>query len=147
MEFEFWHIWLLIALSAFMLEIFIPSFILFNFGVGALAGTLAAAIGLSVEWQIVLFSVGTLLSFVLIRPVMKKYAYKRSSDYVSNADAMLGRTAQVTHEINNEMNQGHVTLDGDIWQARSNNNEIIPPGASVEIIQINSIVLIVKKTS
>lgn len=147
MEFEFWHIWLLIALLSFIMEIFIPSFVLFNFGIGALVGSLAAALNLSVEWQIVLFSLGTLMSFLLVRPVMKRWAYRRSGDYRSNVDAMIGRIARVSEEISNENNRGRVTLDGDIWQARSLDNELIPEGASVEIVQINSIILIVKKVN
>jgi membrane protein implicated in regulation of membrane protease activity len=147
MEFELWHIWLLIALITFIMEIFIPSFVLFNFGIGALVGSLAAGLNLSLEWQILFFSVGTLFSFFLIRPAMRKYAYRNSTDYVSNSDAMIGRLAKVTEEINNENNQGLVSLDGDIWQARSINNEIIPKGILVEIVQLNSIILIVKKSN
>ena len=145
MEFELWHIWLIIALILFIMEIFIPSFVLFNFGIGAVVGSLAAGLNLSLEWQIVLFSVATLMSFFLIRPVMKKYAYKRSDGFKTNLDAMIGRQAKVTEEIDNENNRGRVSLDGDIWQARSLNNEIIPPGTTVEIVQLKSIVLIVKK--
>ena len=147
MEFELWHIWLLIALITFIMEIFIPSFVLFNFGIGALVGSLAAGLNLSLEWQIVLFSTGTLMSFFLIRPIMKKYAYQRSTEYKSNVDAMIGRLSQVSEEINNENNTGLVSLDGDTWQARSLRNEVIPVGTLVEIVQVNSIILIVKKTN
>ena len=145
MEFELWHIWLIIALILFIMEIFIPSFVLFNFGIGAVVGSMAAGLNLSLEWQIVLFSVATLMSFFLIRPVMKKYAYKRSDGFKTNLDAMIGRQAKVNEEIDNENNRGRISLDGDIWQARSLNNEIIPTGTTVEIVQLKSIVLIVKK--
>ena len=145
MEFELWHIWLLIALITFIMEIFIPSFVLFNFGIGALLGSLAAGLNFSLEWQILFFSFGTLLIFFLIRPLMKKYAYAHSQNFKSNVDAMIGRLAQVTEEIDNEKNQGHVTLDGDVWKARSLGNDIIPTGNLVEIVQVNSIVLIVRK--
>ncbi len=145
MEFELWHIWLLIALISFIMEIFIPSFILFNFGVGALVGSLAAGLNLSIEWQIVLFSLGTLMSFFLVRPVMKKIAYNHSEDRKTNIDAMVGRYAKVTEEISNENNRGRVLLDGDNWQARSLSNDEIPTGSTVEIVQLNSIILIVKK--
>lgn len=145
MEFELWHIWLIIALITFIMEIFIPSFVLFNFGIGAVVGSFAAGLNLSVEWQIVLFSAGTLMSFFLIRPVMKKYAYQRSDGYKTNLDAMIGRTAKVTEEISNENNRGRVSLDGDTWQARTQNNEIVPAGTLVEIVQLNSIIVIVRK--
>lgn len=145
MEFELWHIWLIIALISFIMEIFIPSFVLFNFGIGAVLGSFAAGLNLSLEWQILFFSVGTLVSFFLIRPAMKKFAYRRSDGFKTNIDAMLGRQATVTEEISNENNRGRVSLDGDIWQARSHSNEIIPAGSLVEIVQLSSIILIVKK--
>jgi len=145
MEFELWHIWLIIALISFIMEIFIPSFVLFNFGIGAVLGSFAAGLNLSLEWQILFFSVGTLVSFFLIRPAMKKFAYRRSDGFKTNIDAMLGRQATVAEEISNENNRGRVSLDGDIWQARSHSNEIIPAGSLVEIVQLSSIILIVKK--
>jgi len=147
MDFELWHIWLLIALILFIMEIFVPSFILFNFGIGALVGSLAAGVNLPLEWQIVFFSFGTLLSFFLVRPVMKKYAYKRTAGFRSNADAMVGRQAIVTDPINNVENRGLVSLDGDTWKARSVDNDEIPKGSVVEIIQLNSIILTVKKVN
>ncbi len=145
MEFELWHIWLIIALICFIMEIFIPSFVLFNFGIGAVIGSFAAGLNLSLEWQIVLFSSGTLMSFFLVRPAMKKFAYKRTQGFKTNMEAMVGRQATVSEEISNENNRGRVSLDGDIWQARSQNNEIIAQGTLVEIVQLNSIILIVKK--
>ena len=145
MEFELWHIWLIIALICFIMEIFIPSFVLFNFGIGAVLGSFVAGLNLSLEWQILFFSVGTLMSFFLIRPAMKRFAYKRTEGFKTNMDAMVGRQAIVTEEISNENNLGRVSLDGDIWQARSLRNEFIPKGTHVEIVQINSIILIVKQ--
>lgn len=145
MEFELWHIWLIVALICFIMEIFIPSFVLFNFGIGAVIGSFAAGLNLSLEWQIVLFSGGTMMSFFLVRPAMKRFAYKRTEGFKTNMEAMVGRQATVTEEISNENNRGRISLDGDVWQARSFSNEIIPQGTLVEIVQLNSIILTVKK--
>ena len=147
MEFELWHIWLIIALILFIMEIFVPSFVLFNFGIGAVVGSFAAGLNLSTEWQIILFSLGTIMSFFLIRPIMMRFAYKRSDGSKTNIDAMVGREAKVIEEINHENNQGRVSLDGDIWQARSLDNDVISVGSHVEIVQLKSIMLIVKKTN
>lgn len=143
MNFDIWQIWLLIAIVCFILEIFIPSFVVFNFGIGALLATLAAGINLSLEWQIVFFSVGTLTSFFLIRPVMIKWLYKKSDPMKTNIDAMHGRTGLVTETIDNSNNKGRVQLDGDDWKARSANNEIIEKGTLVEILKIESILITV----
>ncbi len=147
MEFELWHIWLIVALFCFIMEIFIPSFVLFNFGVGALAGTLVAALNLSIEWQIVIFSIGTLLSFFTIRPAVKKFAYNKSDFTETNVNAMIGRHAKVIEAIDNLNNQGRVVLDGDEWKARSLNNEQVQPNTLVEIVRVNSIILTVKTIS
>ena len=145
MEFELWHIWLIVALICFIMEIFIPSFVLFNFGIGAVIGSFAASLNLSLEWQIIMFSAGTMMSFFLVRPAMKRFAYKRTEGFKTNMEAMVGRQATVIEEICNENNRGRVSLDGDVWQARSYSNETIPQGTLVEIVQLNSIILIVKK--
>lgn len=144
MEFEFWHIWLIVALICFIMEIFIPSFVLFNFGIGALAGSLVAGLELSLEWQISVFSASTLLSFFTIRAAMKKFAYKKSDFTETNVNAMIGKHAKVMEAIDNLNNKGRVVLDGDDWKARSQNNELIPANSLVEIVQVNSIILIVK---
>lgn len=144
MEFEFWHIWLIIAFICLIMEIFIPSFILFNFGIGAFIGSLAAGLGASIEIQIALFSAGTLLSFGLIRPVVKRYAYKRSHQVPTNVDAMIGKKARVVESIDNLANQGRVVLDGDDWRARSVDDNKIDTGSMVEIVKIESITLFVK---
>lgn len=146
MNFDVWHIWLLIAFICLILEIFIPSFVIFNFGVGAFLGALAAVIGLSMEWQIIFFSIGTLSSFFLVRPVMKRWFYKKSDLVKTNIDAMAGRTGIVTETIDIKNNTGRVQLDGDDWKAKSENNEVIPVGTSVEIIKNESILLIVKSS-
>ncbi|MBN1820643.1 MAG: NfeD family protein [Prolixibacteraceae bacterium] len=126
------------------MEIFIPSFILFNFGIGALIGSLVAGLNLSLEWQIVFFSAGTIMSFFLIRPAMKKFAYSRSHNISTNVDGMIGKIAKVIEPIDNLNNEGRVSLDGDFWQARSENNEKISAGTPVEVVRVKSIVLIVK---
>ncbi len=147
MNFEFWHIWLIIALICFIMEIFIPSFVLFNFGIGALAGSLVAGLELSIEWQIIVFSAGTLISFFTIRPAMKKFAYQRSDNTLTNVHAMIGRQAKVIETIDNDNNRGRVVMDGDEWKAKSLTNEQIPANSAVEIVQIDSIILTVKTIS
>ncbi|TKG90170.1 NfeD family protein [Puteibacter caeruleilacunae] len=143
MEFEFWHIWLIAALIFFIMEIFIPSFVVFNFGVGALTGSAAAALDVSLELQIAIFCIGTLISFFAIRPVIIKYGYKRSDGIKTNVDAMIGRQAVVSELIDNRNDQGRIVIDGDHWRARSVTNQIIEKGEMVVVNQIDSIVMYV----
>ncbi len=146
MNFDIWQIWLLGAIICLILEIFIPSFVVFNFGVGAILATLAAVLNLPVEWQIIFFAAGTLTSFFLIRPVMMKWFYKKSDPVKTNIDAIHGRIGIVSETIDNRKNTGRVQLDGDDWKARSLTDESIEKGTSVEIIKTESILIIVTPT-
>lgn len=145
MEFEIWHIWLILAIIFFILEIFIPSFVVFNLGVGALFATLASLVGLSLQWQVFFFSVFTLTSFFVVRPALKKWAYRRSDHVKTNYEALIGRTGIVTENIDFSKNSGRVKIDGDHWMARSIDESVIEAGTVVKVLKVDSIVLEVKR--
>lgn len=145
MEFEIWHYWLAAALVFFIFEMVVPSFVIFNFGMGSLFGCLAASINLALEWQLVFFSLATLSSFFLIRPVVKKWAYTRSQKIKTNIEAIVGRIGVVSETIDPLSGKGRVKLDGDDWMARSGSPETIPVNTRVKITEVDSIVLIVEQ--
>lgn len=145
MEFEIWHIWLMAGIIFFILEIFIPSFVVFNFGVGALFATIGAALGMNLQWQVFIFSSFTLASFFLVRPSLKKWAYKRSDNVKTNTEAFIGKIGVVTEEINIQKNSGRIKIDGDIWMARTTDGSVIEPDKVVKVTKVDSIVLEVEK--
>jgi len=141
MEFEIWHIWLILTILFFIAEIFIPSFVVFNFGVGSIFATLGAGIGLSLHWQVLIFSIFTLASFFVVRPALKKWAYRRSDQVKTNYDALIGRRAIVTESIDLTKNTGRVKIDGDSWLARSSSGAPIEVNQLVQVTKVDSIVL------
>ena len=145
MEFEIWHIWTIIGITFFILEIFIPSFVVFNFGVGAIFAAIGAAIGLNVEWQVFIFSVFTLASFFMVRPSLRKWAYKRSHQVKTNYEGLVGKIGVVMEVIDLTKNSGRIKIDGDIWMARSTDGYVIEIDSVVRVTKIDSIVLEVEK--
>ena len=144
MGFEIWHIWLLVAVLLFMIEIFMTSFVAVCIGVGALATGVGAYFGLSVTQQLFLFAGFTLLSLFLIRPFAKKFIFK-TKDFVStNADALLGKKATVVEIIDPNKLMGRVEIDGDNWKATSFDGKPITKGRIVTIVSSDSIILTVK---
>ncbi|MCZ4695481.1 NfeD family protein [Ancylomarina euxinus] len=144
MGFEIWHIWLLVAVFLFMIEIFMTSFIAVIIGVGALVTGVGAYIGLSVTQQLFLFAGFTFLSLFIIRPLAKRYIFK-AKDFVSkNANALLGQKATVVEIIDPNKLQGRVEVDGDYWKAVSFDGKAISKGQIVTIVSYDSIVLTVK---
>ena len=139
---EIYIIWLITALILLIVEIFTVSFGVVCFSLGAVFAALGAYLGLSVLWQLLIFSVVSFIAFAFIRPFVVKFLLKKKDEVLTNADAIVGRVAIVTEEINSENNTGRVKIDGDDWKAEA--SEIIAVGEKVEVISRDSIILKVK---
>ncbi len=142
---ETWHIWIIIALILFIIEIFTSGFAVFCISVGAMAAAIASALDVEIKWQIVWFSVATLASFAAVRPLMIKYFHKKSKQVQTNTNALIGRVAIVSETIDFDNNSGRVKIDGDVWKAVSSKREIIEIGEKTIIEQVNTTILTVKR--
>ncbi len=146
MSLSAWVIWVVIALFFFILEIFTAGFAVACFSIGAIAAAIVAAIGGNLAWQLVFFSVFSFLSFITVRPFVLKHFYNSDeAQRKSNADALIGRKARVTEEINTAEGKGRVAVDGDDWKAVTTTADIIPVGEYVTIVSRDSIILTVKR--
>lgn len=139
-----WHIWVIIALIFIIVEIFTSGFAVACFSIGAVAGAIASACGLAIIWQILIFAVFTFLAFVYVRPFIMKTFYKPQDGRQTNADALIGRKARVTVEIDPQKGTGRVAIDGDDWKAVSEDGAKIKVGTNVEVTKVDSIILTVK---
>lgn len=140
---ESYQVLIILAVIAFIFEIFTIGFISGAIGIGLLFAAAGNYFDLEVKWQIVLFSIGVTLTYFLIRPIILKIGYK--NNVKTNQDALIGKIGIVTEEINNLSGSGRISLDGDDWKAKLIDDEICPVGAKVQIEKIESIILIVKK--
>ncbi len=139
---EIWHIWAIVAILFVIGEIFTSGFAFICFAVGCVGGAIAAAASATLEWQLGIFAIATFLAFLAVRPLLKKLSAK--DEIATNADALIGRIAKVTECI--EVNgKGRVAVDGDLWQAVSNEPTDIEKGELVEIVARESIILTVKR--
>ncbi len=139
---EIWHYWAIVAIIFVVGEIFTSGFALVCFAVGSVGGAIAAAAGATIEWQLGIFAIATFVAFLAVRPLLKRLSSK--DQIQTNADALIGRTAKVVETIE-ENGRGRVAVDGDIWQAESDENGDILVGEKVEIISRESIILNVKR--
>jgi membrane protein implicated in regulation of membrane protease activity len=139
-----WHWWMYAAILMFIIEVFTPGFIVACLGLGASAAALAAYIGLDFDAQLMIFAITTLLSLFIIRPLL--YKKGGSKDKIkTNTDALMSRIGLVTETIDNVKNTGRVSIDGDIWRAKSQSNENIDINEKVEVLSIQSTIVTVKK--
>ena len=139
---EIWHIWAIVATLFIIGEMLTAGFALICFAVGAVGGAIGAAAGASMEWQLGIFAIATFVAFLAVRPLLRRLSAK--DEVATNADALIGRTAKVTECIEVD-GRGRVAIDGDIWQAESDEATDILEGEKVEIISRESIILKVKR--
>lgn len=141
-----WHIWLIAALLFFIIEIFTAGIAVICFSFGSLGAMVAAACGLGFTWQVAVFAVITLLSFIFLRPLIIRLFNKNGKGEVkTNAEAIIGRVGIVSERISDEENTGRVKIDGDDWKAVSNDKSTIEVGQKVRIVKLDSIIVTVQK--
>lgn len=140
-----WVIWLIIACFFIVLEIFTSGFLVIWLGIAAVFALIFSLvfpkliIGQAIVWLI--FSVILIL-------LTKKFADKITSTTTpTNVYSVIGKKANVIAEINGEKATGQIKVDGDIWAAKTEEfNEVIPVGTIVEVVRIDGVKVVVKKS-
>lgn len=136
-------IWLIASAIMFILEIFTISFLLFFPALGAFLAFLCAIFGASIQVQIIIFVISSILLIAFIRPIVTKFF--KAKDVAMNSESVIGKNAVVIKEIDNLHGKGQVKVAGEIWSAVSSTDENIEEGSTVIILKIEGVKLIVKK--
>lgn len=139
-----WHWWIIVTVVLMIAEVFTAGFFLACFAVGALLSAVASYFVAGTVLQVLLFSLGSLLAFWLIRPAMLRH-FPSDPGVRTNVDALAGRHARVVEEINSISGKGRVAIDGDNWKAVCTNCPVIELGEAVEIVKVDGAQLFVKK--
>lgn len=142
---EVYQIWLIAAIVLVIIEICTAAFGSICFAIGAAFSAVAAGLGVGITWQIVIFAVVSLLTFVFLRPVVMRFLDKKSKDVKTNADAIVGRKGVVSERIDAKQHTGRVAIDGDDWKAISEDGSVIEKDTTVEIVKLDSIIVTVKQ--
>ena len=139
---ELWHILIVLGIIALIAEVFTAGFISSAIGIGLFFAAIGNYLEFDTKWQILLFSLGVALTYFFVRPLIMRYGYKNKIK--TNQTALMGRMGIVTEEINSKLNTGRIRIDGDDWKARGVNDDVISIGLTTEVVDIESIVLIVE---
>ncbi len=88
--------------------------------------------------------IGLILSFAVLRPVMKK----RNKILKTNADAMSEKLAIVEEDIDNSIPSGVVKINGQLWTARMEDpTSTATKGDWIEIVRVEGSKLICRPKS
>ncbi len=138
--------WLTIGVTFFVLEMAVPGFILFFFGLAAWLTALACYLfPLSVNTQLAVFLVLSLVCLFTLRGIVQKVFIGDTKD--DEPDSILakgGEKCVVTSSINPPA-EGQVKFSGTFWRAEA--SEDIEEDEVVEIVEQNDLLITVKKLS
>ena len=137
--------WLIIGVMLLFLELALPGFVLFFFGLGALLTALGAYLfKLSLSWQLLLFIVASLAALFSLRNVIQKKIMEPSGEEEDEDSALVqpGEKGVVVAQIIPPA-EGRVKCSGTFWQAVADEN--IDEGEIVSIVSNKGLVVEVKK--
>ncbi len=142
MVFEGWA-WLIVLVACVIIEASTMGLTTIWFAIGSLVAWFVSLAGASLHVQIVSFMVVSIISLVLTRPIaIQKLKIGKTK---TNLDSLIGQIAKVETTINNFNNVGNVNLKGQIWSARSFDDEIIDKNELVVVKEIIGVKFIVKR--
>lgn len=142
-----WHIWLIIAGVAFVIEIMTVGFLVFWFGIGALIAMIASLIFPdNILLQASIFIVSSTLLVFCTKPLVKRFT-KKDSNMVTNAYSIIGKKGIVIQDINPTFGIGQIKVAGEVWSAKTADNSAIEKGTEIEIIEIDGVKAVVKTVS
>lgn len=138
-----WVVWFLVGMGLLLLELAIPGFVLFFFGLGALCTALACLVfELSLNGQLLIFIIFSLLALLGLRRFVKR-AFTGDSESLSIDEPLAHKGALVVVETAIvPPAEGKVKYSGTTWRARA--NEPIEAGKVVEVVEQDGLVMIVK---
>jgi len=135
--------WITVGVVFSVLEILTPSFFFLWFGIGGFVAA-AASMFVNVALQIVIFAVTSAVLLLLTRPLAKKITGGEPPRKI-HVEEIVGKTAVVIEKINNDKGVGLIKIDGDVWRAYSDNDEIIEKGEKVKILKVEGAHVVVKR--
>ena len=136
-------IWLYVGAFLMLAELASPGFVIFFFGLGAatVAGTKWLVPGLSLSWQLALFSIFSVFYLIVLRKWVKNVFLGDTAETQKIASEYVGRIGKVVEDIRPEV-PGRIMLGDAEWSASSAVE--IDPGAMVKVVAQDNLTLVVE---
>lgn len=134
-------VWAIVIAISLIIEFITMQMVSIWLALGGVVGLILAIIGgISIEIQIVIMVLISLLSIIFLRKFALKYLNNTSED--KQAEVLIGKMGKVIDNIEKE-NYGTVKINGILWTAYSD-TEVLS-GTEVKVIEVNGNKLKVNK--
>ncbi len=133
-----WLFWIILGVGLIIAETFTFGFVLFWFGIGAIAAALAGFLGVGIVGQFIIFAVVSTALTVMSRTIFAKYYSHGDTDLVKTGiDALPGQIGTVTSKSKGALNEAAVKVYGSIWTAFPVDGEkSLEEGEKVEVVRV-----------
>jgi len=133
-------IWFIIGLVLLLLELVMPGFVIFFFGIGAwVTALLCLFTEPNINIQVIVFAVSSVLTLLLFRRMIKnKFLYNKDDKSEAVEDEFTGKEAIAVDDFG-PGKTGKVEFKGTSWNAESGSD--VKAGQRVTIIEKKSIKL------
>ncbi len=129
-----WAIWLIVAAVLVGVEVFSISLFFGPLAVAALLGGVAAALGLGITLQLIVFVAAAIASLVVLRPIARSHL-RSPTEIRTGTAALVGGTAVVLERV--DENGGKVKIGGEVWSARPyDDSSVYEAGQRVSVLEI-----------
>ena len=129
-----WVLWMIAAGLFAVGEMFTLGFFLGPVAVAAVTAAIVALAGGGVALQWIVFTVMAGASLLVLRPIARRHL-RTPMQLRTGTAALIGCPATVLERVDG--NGGQVKLQGEIWSARSfDEDQVFEPGTRVEVLKI-----------
>ncbi len=111
-------LWFILGVALIVAEVFTFGFVLFWFGIGAVAAAIAAWIGFGFGLQFLVFAVVSVALTAMSRTIFANFYSHGDSDFEKTGiDSLPGQIGTVTAPSKGSLNKGEVKAYGTTWTA------------------------------
>lgn len=131
-------LWIVLGVALIIAEIFTFGFVLFCFGIGALAAALFGFLGFGFVIQFLAFAVVSIVLTVMSRTILANYFSRDDREQIKmGMDALPGQIGTVTTASKGALEEAAVKVYGSTWTAFPVEGETsLTEGEKVEVVRV-----------
>ena len=142
-----WILWIVLGVVLIIAEIFTFGFVLFWFGIGALAAAFASWLGFAFGLQFLVFALISIALTLLSRTIFSKYFSHNDNGVKMGIDALPGQIGTVTSASKGALQEAAVKVYGSTWTAFPiDNTTPLIEGEKVEVVRVQGSSIYVQRT-
>jgi membrane protein implicated in regulation of membrane protease activity len=142
-----WVLWIVLGAILIIAEIFTLGFVLFWFGIGALAAAFAGWLGFGFGFQFLIFSVISIALTAMSRTIFVNYFPHNEDGLKTGIDSLPGQIGTVTIASKGAMREGAVKVYGSVWTAFPiDDTTPLVEGEKVEVVRVQGSSIYVQST-